>query len=315
MAFTAHVKIFALLAFICAPVFAQALTIESVDVIPSNDFVIQPAKVELYADPGSTVMRSVTIINRIQGRSTFTISLEDFVGSDDPTIAVQLLGNEISAYTFRDAIQPEVATLDLDFGEKAVVPITITIPETAAPGGYYTSVIVAHAGAGGLNGTGAKTVSRVAQLFFVRVNGDALEDGSVKDFVLTPSRFVHTRGPLGFNILFENRGTVHLSPYGYITVKNIFGTIVNRIPVDAYYTLPQSSRYREIIWNPENRFGYYTATLELNRGYQQSEVVDTETLTFVFMPLKTIIIILVVLMVLFFLRRYIVNNFELKRKR
>ncbi len=295
---------------------ATAYSVEDVSVVASNDFVVEPAKIEIFADPGDVISKNVTIINRIEGRSTFTISLEDFVGSDDPSVAVKLLGDEVSRYSFRDNIIPEIGQINLNFGEKALIPITIRVPETASPGGYYTSVVIAHTSTDTAGeATGAKTVSRVAQLLFVRVNGDVIEDGAVKDFIVSPTSFVHLTGPLTFNILFENRGSVHLAPYGYITIKNIFGTTVDQIPVDAYYSLPQSQRYRQIIWQQGARFGYYTATLELNKGYRESETTETRTTSFVFIPMAYLAVLLVVIVLLLLARRYVKKNFELRRKK
>ncbi len=297
------------------PASVFAYSIEKVDVIEANDFIIEPAKIEIFADPGETIRKNITIINRVPGRSDFTIALEDFVGSDDPTVAVKLLGSEISRYSFRDNIDTEVSELSLTFGQKATIPITISVPANASPGGYYTSVIIAHLPQGGSEDvTGAKTVSRVAQLLFVRVNGEVEESGQVKEFVVTPTTPVHVSGSLGFNVLFENTGNVHLAPYGYITVKNIFGGIVAQIPIDAYYALPQSERYREVLWEPPFLFGYYTATLELNRGYRAEEKIDTLSASFIYLPLAYIISILAIIAFVLFARRFLANRFEIRRK-
>ena len=224
---TSGVSLLAAAVFVLFAVHASAYSIQDVSVVASNDFVVEPAKIEIFADPGDVITKSVTIINRIEGRSTFSLSLEDFVGSDDGSVAVKLLGDEVSRYSFRDNITSEVTHLDLDFGQKAVIPITIRVPKTASPGGYYTSIVIATTPSdSAMGGTGAKAVSRVAQLLFVRVNGDVLEEGVLKDFVVSPTGFFHLTGPLTFNILFENRGTVHLAPYGYITIKNLFGAAI-----------------------------------------------------------------------------------------
>lgn len=313
---TSGVSLLAAAVFVLFAAHASAYSVQQVDVVASNDFVIEPAKIEIFADPGDVITKSVTIVNRIEGRSRFSISLEDFVGSDDASVAVKLLGDEVSRYSFRDNIIPEVTHLDLEFGQKAVIPITIRIPETASPGGYYTSVVIATTpGESETGGNGAKAISRVAQLLFVRVNGEVLEEGILKDFVVSPTGFFHIKGPLVFNVLFENRGTVHLAPYGYITIKNLFGTTVDQIPVDAYYSLPQSQRYRQIVWEQGARFGYYTATLELNKGYRESEAIETRTTSFMFLPLTYLIALALVIVVILLARRYLKNNFELRRKR
>lgn len=310
------VSVLAAAVFVFLAAHASAYSVEQVGAVASNDFVVEPAKIEIFADPGDVITKSVTIVDRIEGRSTFSLSLEDFVGSDDASVAVKLLGDEVSRYSFRDNIIPEVKSLELEFGQKAVIPITIRVPETASPGGYYTSVVIATTPTdSSTGGNGAKTVSRVAQLLFVRVNGDVVEEGTLKDFVVSPTGFFHFKGPLTFNVLFENRGTVHLAPYGYITIKNLFGTTVDQIPVDAYYSLPQSQRYRQITWEQGAHFGYYTATLELNKGYRDSETIETKTTSFVFLPLSYLITLLIVIVLILLVRRYLRNNFELRRRK
>ena len=51
-------------------------------------------------------------------------------------------GDEIGPYSIRDFISFPETTFTLSLGERARIPVTISVPENAAPGGYYGSVLV-----------------------------------------------------------------------------------------------------------------------------------------------------------------------------
>jgi hypothetical protein len=295
---------------------ASAFVIEQVKVDEVNDFVIQPAKMEIFADPGETVTKSVTITNRSAETVNFRLELEDFVGSEDGSVAVKLLGNDTSPYSFKSIIKPEINEFSLKFGERITIPLTIAIPAGQAPGGYYTSVIVSNAPSkeGGVS-AGARTISRVAELIFIRVNGEVLEEGALRDFRMSPPAKFYKSGPYKFEFLFENTGNVHLTPYGEINIRNIFGTIVAKVPVDAYYSLPHSQRYREVTFDKSGMFGWYKAELELHRGYKDGEdAVDGITLSFFVIPLDYVLAVAGIIIILFLITSYIRRNFEFKRK-
>jgi hypothetical protein len=162
------------------------------------------------------------------------------------------------------------------------------------------------------NRAGATIVSRLGALFFVRVNGETNESGGVEEFQMRNGRFLYGDGPYVFEILFRNSGNVHLAPYGYISLKNIFGREVAIIPIDAYFSLPQSLRLREIEWDDRTLFGLYSADLELNRGY--NDLIDTHTVRFLAVPWKMLVIVLSIILVIAALFYVVLSRFEIRKK-
>jgi hypothetical protein len=278
---------------------AQATSTSSV----KNDFVLEPGKVEIFVNPGDSVTKSITVTNRAASTVSFKVEVEDFIGSDQSDKPVVLLGNEKSPYSFRDNIIPQVTNFSLGSSESISIPIKINVPKDAQPGGFYTSILVSNeptvsstTQSSDVQGS-TKIISRVGTLFFIRVNGVAKESGSLQDLrVVSPTS--DSPDTYKFDILFKNDGNVHLVPFGYVTVSNLFGRSMIKIPVDAYFALPHSIRYRQVEWNAPFLFGRYQATVELNRGYG-SNLIDTKTIAFWVIPWKVTVIVLVVLLVLF----------------
>ena len=287
--------------------------------VPQNDFVVEPGKTEVFLNPGDNMVKNITITNRIDKTVKFKLTTEDFVGTDDPKQPVVLLGDESSPSSLKDFIVPEIREFSLDLGEKITIPVTISIPTNAEPRGYYGALIVSNDPAQQEGVTSkevegrTRIISRIGSLFLLKINGEGKESGEVKDFkIIGPKKLFYDQRPEGFEIAYKNTGNVHLVPYGTIAIKNIFGKVVSTLPVDAYFVLPDSTRYREINWTSGFGLGRYTAHLSLNKGYgDQYEYLD---LSFWILPWKTLLFIFLVLTALVSALYYFLTRFELRKK-
>ena len=287
--------------------------------LPSNDvfsdFVVGPGKVELTLKPGESKTINVSVSNRLGEERTFDIVTEDIKGSEDPEQTVVLMGNERGPYSLKDFFEYSAASFVLPHAKKAIVPITIHAPEKAEPGGYYGSVLFKTApnktGADGAV-AGAAIVSRIGILFFVTVPGSNDYKGNLESFI-TKAGSIFTKGPIVFQLRFRNSGNIHLDPSGEISIKNMIGTEVDRVPVETWFALPQSLRSREVIWDRGYLMGRYTATAKIDRGYDDQK--DTMSLTFWVIPWQPIAIVLGIILVLFFIIRFFASHFEVQRKR
>lgn len=299
-----------------APISAiSASRISQLTVENKGDFVLEPGKIEIFLNPGETVTRNISVINRTNKKADYKIEIEDFVGSDNPNTPVLLLGNDKSPYSFKDNLVPETNTFSLGFGQKIELPIEIKAPANAQPGGFYTSVIVSSVPSEEelAAQTGAKIISRVGVLMFIRINGPVEQNGEVTDFRIGEGKgSLMQKGPVPFEILFKNSGSVHLVPYGEIHIKNMLGKQVASIPVDAYFSLPKSVRYRQVEWKQERLFGRYTAELTMNDGYDGKT--DVKKIAFWVIPWMYIVITLAVLFLISFMVYYVKSRFEFKRK-
>ena len=281
-----------------------------------GDFVVGPGKIEVEGRPGETIIKEISVTNRISDDRIFELTVEDITGSQDPNTSVVLLGEESSPYTIKNYVSFPQKTFKLNLGERAWIPVSITIPQNAEPGGLYGSVLIStlsKSTTGENDGsTRSPVIARVGTLFFVTVPGDIKRDGYTKEISLSGDKWWYEKGPIKFHILYENKGSVHLNPYGELRIKNILGEEVGFVEMEPWFALPNSLRTRDVIWDRELLFGRYTATAYINRGYD--DIVDEVTTSFWVLPWKVVVPIFIVLFVLIFITRFFFRNFEFKRK-
>jgi hypothetical protein len=115
-----------------------------------------------------------------------------------------------------------------------------------------------------------------------------------------------------FQITSQNTGNVHLSPYGVIEIKDVFGRVVEQKEVEPWFVMPKSIRLRETKWNSDFLIGKYTATLSLNRGYDN--LVDQKTFDFWVIPWKVISTAVIGLILVLWFFIWLFSHLEFKRK-
>lgn len=280
-----------------------------------GDFVVGPGRTEIELRPGETVVQEITVTNRISDNRTFQLVVEDISGSDDPSESVVLSGKARGPYSIRDYVTFPKDTFTLALGERARIPVTITIPPNAEPGGYYGSVLVSTIQTPGSTDAAAPRspiIARVGSLFFLTVAGETVRAGETKEITMITNDWWYEKGPIELGILFENTGSVHLNPYGELSIKNMFGEEVGFVTIEPWFVLPASLRLREITWNREFLLGRYTVTAKINRGYD--DVVDEVATTFWVLPWKIVGGIFLVLFIVVFSFRAFFRTFEFKRK-
>ena len=288
----------------------------------TGDYVIGPGKTELTVNPGDKKLKYLTVTNRYGKDMKFKVEIEDFTGSKNLNENIVLLGAEKGPYSLKDFLRPEVSEFTLKHGDRITLPVQINIPNDAQPGGLYGSVIIAtvpdfgngqedsNSAQGSLN-----IISRLASLYFVRVNGAVNENGTLREF--STDKSVYGSSPINFKTLFENDGSIYVNPYGKITVNNMMGTTINEINIAPYFVMPGSVRLKEFKLQRGFMLGRYKATLTLNRGY--ANVIDEKTIYFWVLPWKIVGGGVVGLIFIIWLIKMIVslfnNNFERKKKK
>ena len=298
---------------------ALAFQKTKIDIPAQNDFVVEPGKTEIFVNPGETVTKNITITNRIGRNVKFKLTTEDMEGTNDPLSPIKLMGDERGPYSLKDFIVPEINEFALDLGERITIPVKVSVPVDAEPRGYYGALIVSNEpdvlGAEQSQETQGKArlVSRIGSLFLLRINGEGKEAGSLESFkIMGPGKSFYENKPKGFEILFKNSGNVHLVPHGKIIIRNMLNREVGSIPVDAYFSLPDSTRYREVLWDEGTGLGRYTASLSLYPGY--GSVNQDMSLSFWIIPWKILVMVFVGLIVFISLIYYILTRFEIKKK-
>jgi len=283
-----------------------------------GDFVVGPGKVDVTLKPGQTKIIDVLVTNRTGVSRIFNVSTEDAEGSKDPNTPIVLLGSDRGPYSIKDYLSVPHNRFKLGHNERARIPVTISIPADAEPGGLYGSVLIdtITVDASGKDTDGmvpqSAVVARIGTLFFVTVPGEVEKNGALKEFSTIAEKKFYQGGPIAFGVLYENTGSIHLAPYGELRIKNMFDEEVGYLPLDPWFVLPQSLRLREVTWNRDALFGRYTATVSINRSY--NDTIDELSFTFWVLPWKPVAGAFAGLFVIFFLIRAFFRRFEFKRK-
>lgn len=283
-----------------------------------GDFVVGPGKVDVTLKPGEAKTVQMTVTNRTGERRIFNLTTEDAVGSNDINTPIVLLGNDRGPYSLKDYLTVPHKRFELGQNQRARIPVTISIPADAEPGGLYGSVLVDTIAIKAVGGETTDTVpqsaiiARIGTLFFITVPGEVAKEGKLKDFSTVPQKHFYQNGPIKFGVYYENKGPIHLAPYGEIRITNMFGDEVDFVQLEPWFVLPHSQRLREVSWNREFLFGRYTATAQVNRSYD--DVIDTMSYSFWVLPWKIVLAAFGAVFVVVFLFRALFRTFEFKRK-
>ncbi len=261
------------------------------------DFVIFPARQEMSLAPGKETIRQISVINRLGHTALFRLSVEDFTAGTGAS-PVELLGDELGPYSLKNYLFLDRSEFRLGAGQTTTLNLKIALPSEAPPGGLYGAVTVTAVNES--DRSNAQVSSSAASLFFVKITGPVKESGMLQSFTSRPA-FNFTGKPISLAFSYANEGNVYVNPYGGIKVRNIFGQTVAVMPIDPWFVLPQSSRIREVSWSPGYHFGWYRATVQLNRGYQNS--IDEKTVSLILLPWPILVGILLVILALFLYKR------------
>jgi len=300
--------------------------------LPTHDvkaLTLTPIRLEISGDPGQTLSEEVTLINERQTPETYYSSFENFqaqgeTGSPQFVTATDDLGTWMKS--------PEEVTLAP--GQTKIVPITITIPKNAEPGGHFAGAFwgtVPQVQTGGQVAIGAKT----GVLVLLSVSGPISEKGGILEFATDNKQTYFTSLPVDFYYRFENGGSDRIKPAGDITIKDMIGLTATKIsgnPVEGNI-LPQSIRKIETSWsgsdtlNPGDpipvvtgfwnnamhewrnfAFGHYTATITLAYGTKN----DSASASFAFwvFPWQLLLVVIIGLLLALFLIRTIVIHYN-----
>ncbi len=292
------------------PYNARAFQIEQISNVPAvNDFVLYETKNEIKLDPGQQATRELTLFNRTGADIAVAVSIEDFSSSAQPDQNIALSGKSAGNYSAKDFLKPEASEFILHHGEKIILPVTIDIPADAQPGGLYFAVIFSAKFNSGNNQSGnIQTISRLASLFFIRVNGNISEAGALNDFTI--NKDFSWGGPVNLKYDYKNSGTIYLNPYGELKITDIFGREAYTKQIMPYFVMPGAIRQQKEIFNRPTAWGLYQATLRLNRGY--GNIIDQKSLYFVTLPLPYAVSIAIAALLLIWLAWQIVKSFKKK---
>lgn len=267
----------------------------------SQSLSVSPLTFELTANPGNSLTNKIKISNPSNRPVNIRMTVEDFKPTGE-TGSVIITEDESYTYSLSQWVSVEPTEFTLPPLGQQVVTFTIDVPAQAEPGGHYGSVL-AEVLPSEVEG-GSAIAQKVGVLVLLSVAGEVTEQLLVKEFS-APS-FIE-EGPIVFLLRFENLGTVHVRPKGFISITNMLGKKEADIAFPQKNVLPNSIRKLEVSWDPGFAIGKYTATLVANYGINNLPL--TAVITFWVVPWKKILVVFIatfiIITILFLARKRI----------
>jgi hypothetical protein len=153
------------------------------------------------------------------------------------------------SYSLSSFLTLETTSVSLRGNEERTVKVSIKNREDLSPGGHYAAIV---AKVGGLDAAQTSVAPSVSSLILLRKSGGERFNLSLVKAAL-PALFSFTH-PKKVELLFQNEGNIHLTPYGTIEVRDLWDQLVYKgvINTSSLKILPESRRYITVELYPVN---------------------------------------------------------------
>jgi cytochrome bd-type quinol oxidase subunit 1 len=279
----------------------------------ARGLTISPLTFELTANPGDSLENKIKVANPTDSSISIKMEVEDFTAMGETgQVKVEEMENE--TYSLKKWVKTNPVEFTLEPKEQKFVTFAIDVPKNAEPGGKYGSVLATITGAVRPEETGVAIAQKVGALVLLSVSGEIKEEVNVKEF---SAPGFSEYGPVPFTVRFENTGTIHERPRGFVTITNIFGKEVANVEFPQQNVIPGAIRKIEAKWNKNWLWGLkYQATLVGSYGSQNSTL--SAVTTFWAFPWKIGLGVLIALILIIYLivrtRRKIKKAEEILKK-
>jgi len=234
------------------------LTLSFLLVNSAQAVTISPLNFELNNNPGDTVSNIVRIYNDLDVEIGVNMEVQDFVAAGEQGQVLVKGPEDKGTYSLANWVSLSPQTFKLAPRSSQMVEFTVKVPASGEPGGHYASILASVSSSATGGGVGIN--QKVGALLLLSVAGEVSENLNLVDFN-ADSNFTEY-GPEKLTVRFENDGTVHLKPRGFVLVKNMLGSEVTKLDLPQLNVLPQSTREVDIsLKDLGSQFGRYEATL------------------------------------------------------
>lgn len=288
-------------------------------IIPNETeaMTVSPPVIELEIGPGKNATKMIRLYNELDIPTSLFIELRGV----DQTVHAETGAPTILPNT--ETLEPPLSWIELPYRTVALnprsstdIPLKITIPAVAEPGGYYGALMVSSQALD--NYDGVQVVGKTVIMLLLTVTGDTIRKGAITEFGAVPTDSLFSSQPNGFFVRIQNEGTVHFKPTGMIDINGIFGlkkslTVNN----EERSVLPGWTRRFDASWSNQKlrggflgewqRFGFgrYTAALAITIGKENL----TEQFVYWVIPWRTIILLVIFMVSIITLRRKVNKRF------
>lgn len=289
---------------------------------------LAPPVITVNLVPGDVWKSAIKVVNGNTYDVTLNAHVEDFRPNGEsgtPVFAERPKGTPVDPRVFSSWITLASERASVKAGATADVPFTISIPADAEPGGHYAAILVGIEPQGQQGGVGMSVGSYLTSLLLLRVGGDVVEEGAIRDFY-ADQWFLPAAHKANFTLRFENKGNVHVIPQGDITLYNMWGKERGRLALnsssDFGNVLPGTTRKFSFAWEGEPHpfdIGRYKAVATLAYGADGRKSAF-RTAYFWVVPWKEILMVIIGIAALVWfiarsVRRYVERVVALERGR
>lgn len=267
-----------------------------------NPAVIDPAE---KFSPGESAQFKVKVSNLSDVDQTYYLSKRDIVGQADGGVPIFADTNgELTGYELTDWITLEATELFIPARQDREMNFSMTVPDTAAPGSHFGSVIVT-VEPPEMRASGASIGYEVANIIHIRIEGEVMEEARIRQF--STDKYLYGSTNVEFSARIENEGNTLVKPTGPLEVNNMFGKRValltfNESQAGVFPKTARSNGQRDftVKWEDEAPgFGRYEALLSAVYGEDGAMKTMSSTVTFWILPMNIVMPALITLGVLF----------------
>jgi hypothetical protein len=267
-----------------------------------NGYRISPVRTDLVIQRGQTKTTTVFLTNLSPSTVTLKIIVDDFQSKDESgTPALLLNGQSLPRHGLKQYVSVPKDNITVKPGEQKTIIASISMPSTAAPGGYYGAVRFSPVDASG--NKNVNLAASVGSLILVKVPGNVKEDVAVTTFGVgrgdRPYSIFFNNKKLQAIIKFKNNGDVQEEPFGKIQLKkgnNVLATYEVNNTDPRGNVLPDSIRRFTVPLDKVGKIGKFT--IEGNFGYGSSGQLISASSTFYVIPLSLIVLVILVILLI-----------------
>ena len=269
-------------------------------------YTVFPAVQDIKVTPGVKTRAQVQFRNNSDQLTIGTVKVADFIVVDkkgttqiieDPTLKPTYSAS--SWITLSDTTNVAIPSR-----ESVLITLYINPPPVLTSCGYYALVYfepntaaLNHLGTN--QGATTNVSTKIAALLNFVVSGRKCIENITISQVNFPNFLEY--GPIPLSIDLANNGDIHLSPTGYASLSNLFGSYVDQQNLPDLRIFPGKIKNYSLTLGHKWMFGRYKITLLASYGSNNQRLTDT-MYVWVF-PWRVMLVVLLGLIILFTLGR------------
>ncbi len=200
---------------------------------------VSPATIDLIGNRNDVVLSTFSITNTQDTEAIYYLDTLAFQAKDETG---EPKFTEQAENTLAEWIVLTSESVRVPARSKGDVPFTIQVPADIASGSYQSAITVSSAPSDIVATNGAIVEAKTAILVFLTVQGETQAQAALMDFEV--GGWIRTDVPSSYKVRIQNQGNVYATPSGSITLKDVFGRVLQTIPVNEAHqrVLPKTTR-------------------------------------------------------------------------